>query len=109
MSPIFQIAMDAMRLVPLRKQGEKFPDWENRVVAFQRQFNGRQIEPYAAALVRGAAILFEMKPESEKLKLTDVSIGGSSRADKNANQAQLMRKRRAAAKAAKLTAANGDA
>jgi hypothetical protein len=46
---------------------------------------------------------YEVLPEGEKLRLTDVSVSGASRADKNRYQAELMRKRRAAAKAAKAS------
>jgi hypothetical protein len=101
-SPIFEIAIDAMKLVPLRMTGESLPDWHIRVVAWQRQFGEWTIEPYAGALVRAAAMRFEVLPEGEKLKLTDVAISGASRADKNVYQRELMRKRRAAAKAAKV-------
>jgi hypothetical protein len=106
MSPIFQIAIDAMKLVPLRKPGETTDDWHSRVVGWQRQFGQWTIEPYAGALVRAAAMRFEVLPESEKLRLTDVSVSGASRADKNAYQRDLMRKRRAAAKAAREANAN---
>jgi hypothetical protein len=55
---------------------------------------------HAAELLAYAERVADATPEHEKRKQTDV-VSGAARSDKNAYQAALMRKRRAAAKAEK--------
>jgi hypothetical protein len=98
MNQTYKVAFAAVEAVPRRQVGESTVDWHSRVAGWQSQYTRSQPECVAGALVRCSADVAEAMPESEKLTAADV-VSGTSRDRRNEYQAQLMRERRAKAKA----------
>jgi hypothetical protein len=100
MNQTYSVAIAAIEAVPRRQIGESLLDYHSRVAVWQSQYTLPQPESIAGALVRCAADIAETMPEP--VSQTTV-INGTSRERKNAYQRELMARRRAEAKAAKLT------